>query len=329
MEEPGDDKVGGTKEPRADDGDASGAASAETSATHSTPGPVRPRRLRQRRPVPPPSITRTFVVTLLGSCVAVVLAGIAATVLGRLLWDKDHIGQSFLQLASAQAAFFLVALWGAKAESTNLRTRLSWHRRSVPASTLALLMLGSLAVWALGVLLHEVLQADQWLPPPGEVYQRLSKMITEAPWVWRIAFLLLGSVGPGICEEALFRGYLQTRLLASWTPTRAIAVSGTMFACAHMDLHHILAILPACFWLGYVAFRCRSIVPGMFCHAFINVCGLSLLATGAVDTDLWASPWAICLPGLIGLPALVLAIRRLEQGQPVRHAAPSDVEAGT
>ncbi|MEO8352850.1 MAG: type II CAAX endopeptidase family protein, partial [Chthoniobacteraceae bacterium] len=98
---------------------------------------------------------------------------------------------------------------------------------------------------------------------------------------------LMLSVLPGFGEETMFRGYIQTRLLQRWAAPAAIGVTSVIFAIAHFDPVHMLAVLPIGFWLGTIAWRANSVFPGMVCHAVMN--GVSLigvrLSAGSDDRE--------------------------------------------
>jgi membrane protease YdiL (CAAX protease family) len=91
--------------------------------------------------------------------------------------------------------------------------------------------------------------------------------------------LVLVAVVPGVVEEIMFRGYLQTRLAERWSPVWAIAVSAVIFSAAHMDPLHGIGVLPLGLWLGAVAWRTASVWPAVLCHTVNNavaVIGLKL-----------------------------------------------------
>ena len=82
--------------------------------------------------------------------------------------------------------------------------------------------------------------------------------------------MLFISLAPGLCEELLFRGYLQTRLLERWKPGFAILVSSALFALFHITPQAMALAFIVGLFLGVLAWRTGSIWPGVLCHAFIN-----------------------------------------------------------
>lgn len=89
-------------------------------------------------------------------------------------------------------------------------------------------------------------------------------------WFFLVVILLVSCL-PGFVEETLFRGYVQKRLLEAWPPVAAIGLSTALFAAAHLDPIHVIAVAPLGAWLGIVAWRCGSVWPAIFCHMANNL----------------------------------------------------------
>ena len=70
-----------------------------------------------------------------------------------------------------------------------------------------------------------------------------------------IPLALLIGVTPAICEELLFRGYLQTRFTGTLHPAIGILMASGLFAIFHFDPVHVLAVFPngALSWLAQLA----------------------------------------------------------------------------
>jgi membrane protease YdiL (CAAX protease family) len=123
------------------------------------------------------------------------------------------------------------------------------------------------AVWSLlAVVLNRLFPGN-----PAEL-QSLSKLLPHN-WVERIGWIAL-SLTAGFCEEFEFRGYLQ-RQLGGWTGNASLGVvlQAVTFGAAHayqsprqMFIIAVLAVL-----LGVVAEWRKSLVPGMFFHAILDL----------------------------------------------------------
>jgi len=101
--------------------------------------------------------------------------------------------------------------------------------------------------------------------------EAITKMAKNAPFL--LMFVLM-AVLPGISEELLFRGVLQRAIRS--TPV-AIIVSAVVFACAHLDPPHVVAVLPMGVYLAWVAHRTDSTWPTIGAHVVNN--GLAIAAT--------------------------------------------------
>ena len=100
-----------------------------------------------------------------------------------------------------------------------------------------------------------------------------------APAFW--AFALTAIVFAPVCEEAFFRGYVQTRAQMFLSPAVSVMVGACLFALAHFSGG---IVQPAVLlMLGVVAGCLRhasgSLVPGMILHAVSNGCLVLLLAS--------------------------------------------------
>ena len=78
------------------------------------------------------------------------------------------------------------------------------------------------------------------------------------------------AVTPAICEETLFRGYLQRtlerRLRAPWH----FLLSGLLFALFHQQVLSLPSLFLVGIYLGFIYTHFRSIYPGMFAHFSYN-----------------------------------------------------------
>lgn len=84
-----------------------------------------------------------------------------------------------------------------------------------------------------------------------------------------IPLALMVGLTPGICEELLFRGYVQTRLSQRIGGLFAILVTSVVFAAFHMDLVHSTAVVAIGVYLGWLSWASGSIFPAMIAH-FVN-----------------------------------------------------------
>jgi membrane protease YdiL (CAAX protease family) len=91
-----------------------------------------------------------------------------------------------------------------------------------------------------------------------------------------IILWILVSLVAGICEEAIFRGYLQRQFMAlTKNVPLGIILSAAMFGVSHayQGLGHALQIVLLGVLSGILAHWRRSVRPGMFAHALQDILG--------------------------------------------------------
>ncbi|MEK6235818.1 MAG: CPBP family glutamic-type intramembrane protease, partial [Planctomycetales bacterium] len=196
-----------------------------------------------------------------------------------------------------QLMMILLALIAAGMSKVPFKHRL----RLVPSrwkwSSVALLMLGTPVV---GLFMICAAHGLDLKSSNGEL---IGTVMLRASWPGALCLIALMSLAPAFCEEVLFRGYIQSRLLQRWPPVLAIGITSAAFAAVysvtftvtHLDFIHAISVFPTGVWLGIVAWRTGSMWPAAGCHLAYNLFYLSLLRLELVD-------------GAFGVSLLVLVI---------------------
>jgi membrane protease YdiL (CAAX protease family) len=91
------------------------------------------------------------------------------------------------------------------------------------------------------------------------------------------ALLTIGAV-PGFAEETFFRGFLQTRLVASWGRWPAIVVAAAAFGLIHIDPVQGSVAFVAGVFFGWVVERVGGVRPSILAHVTNNVVFVSVAA---------------------------------------------------
>ena len=100
------------------------------------------------------------------------------------------------------------------------------------------------------------------------LFYNIVKQADSPPRILLLIFVI--GVMPGLAEELLFRGYMQQRLLETWSPPLAIGVASLIFAAAHLEPLHVLGVLPLGVWLGLIAYQSKSTWPAVAAHVLNN-----------------------------------------------------------
>jgi membrane protease YdiL (CAAX protease family) len=132
--------------------------------------------------------------------------------------------------------------------------------------------------------------------------------IFVAPPLARAAVTLTAVLLAPVCEEAVFRGYLQRTLALRRTPAAAVALAAVLFALRHLDPVRFpaLALLGGLF--GWIAWRTGSIWPAIAAHVANNAAAaaVALLAPPAGPVAPMPTPAEAVAPLVLGGTALVL-----------------------
>ena len=263
-----------------------------------------------------PRIWTALVTSLLAIFCATVLAGLVTALAVVVDADLSTLGdpKRFLQwfeeyssrpmglvvmALPGQSVFLFFAIAAALCSPIPVLQRLGLVRgrlpiRSWPIFAAATPMIG----WLSSLLVLKV------IGDLGEQLELLNRMINSHQGPFVLVVFLLIAVMPGVGEELLFRGYLQTRLLARLPSGAAIAISSLIFAAAHMDPIHVVAVLPLGIWFGTVAWRTGSVIPAILCHVVNNGSAIVLNRLGSNDAADAALGSAEL--GIIGVSALAL-----------------------
>ena len=91
------------------------------------------------------------------------------------------------------------------------------------------------------------------------------------------AVLAIG-VAPGFAEETFFRGYMQTRLVASWGRWPAIVVASAAFGLIHLDPVQGSVAFAGGVFLGWAVERLGGLRPSILAHVTNNVIFVAVAA---------------------------------------------------
>lgn len=131
--------------------------------------------------------------------------------------------------------------------------------RPVALGVLGTLVL-SFAVSQLGLQPEGVKQVTDTVGQPSQLAKTLAILALLAP----------------LAEELVFRGLLYGWLARRWGTGVAFIASSLAFAAAHVELAHVLLVLPLGLWFGWLRRRTDSLLPSLLAHMINN--GVAVLA---------------------------------------------------
>ncbi len=74
-----------------------------------------------------------------------------------------------------------------------------------------------------------------------------------------------------LAEELFFRGQVLRGFLGRYSVTKSIWASAVMFALVHLNPWQALVALPVGLACAWMAIRTGSLIPGILCHAMVNL----------------------------------------------------------
>ena len=101
----------------------------------------------------------------------------------------------------------------------------------------------------------------------AQIDEQIFTSYTPKEFIWLIAVVC---ITPAICEETLFRGYLQ-RTLERTLGLRSLFVAGIIFGLFHMQPINLISLSLLGMLIGFFYYRSGSILPGMVAHFTNNL----------------------------------------------------------
>jgi CAAX protease family protein len=101
----------------------------------------------------------------------------------------------------------------------------------------------------------------------AQVNEQIFTSYTTQEFIWLI---LVVCVTPAICEETLFRGYLQ-RTLERTLGIKSLFIAGIIFGLFHMEPINLISLSLLGMLIGFFYYRSKSILPGMAAHFTNNL----------------------------------------------------------
>lgn len=253
-------------------------------------------------PSAPPRVWATLFVFLWTMSVALAASLLVEVVLSATFPDPSLSGHPLRMMANMapmEAVLLIGAIRSARKQGGGVRSRLGLVRPRLRPGTWAVLIVGSGVPFFLAILLASALPTPAGGEETAQAWQSMSPALALL-WV-----LFVGLV-PGFSEEIFFRGLIQRRMIAVWRPSLAIGMSSVLFAIVHFSPAVVSLALVLGIWLGIIAWRTGSTLPGIAIHALVNsLWNASQIAFRQLEPDV-----RVMLPILIvlGINSLVCFI---------------------
>lgn len=181
-----------------------------------------------------------------------------------------------------------------------------------------LIVLSVVGLFALIPVVHWVGMLSDSLPWPEFIreFEQAQMELIERILVqdFTVTFALsMMALTPAVCEELLFRGYIQRQAERSMGIWGGILFSGFIFGLYHLRPTQAMPLAMLGVFLAYLTWRSGSILPAMIVHfannAFAVALGKFATSEGGTGLDLetFQFPYYVLIPAVLVLAAVTIA----------------------
>lgn len=242
---------------------------------------------------------------------------------------SERVDLVFIGNSSGQILFLGLATWFVVRLHTSRAARPSFLRFSLPVNSGRMVGLTALlfvtvqpAIWYLGYLNSLLPVPETFSELQNTQYEMIENFLRTDGVI--IPAMIHIALVPAICEEIMFRGYVQRAFEKSWGVWPAILISGLLFGMYHIQLANLLPLATLGILLALVTWLSGSLLPAIVAH-FINNGGSVLLASYYPEmafaelTAETAPPlWALLL-SVIGSAAIIRLLFTYSQSNQDDH----------
>ncbi|MCZ6696294.1 MAG: CPBP family intramembrane metalloprotease [Acidobacteria bacterium] len=152
---------------------------------------------------------------------------------------------------------------------------------------------------------------ERFFPQP-RILRALLENFLDYRDVLDLSLLLILAAGiVPVCEEILFRGFLQSGLIRLMeSAPKGIVAGAFVFAAFHLDPWRFIATLTLGLWLGFLAHRSGSLLPPIAAHAVNNLLAITLTEPGSGLPRMESSIISLVAAGALVLMAFFVARKR-------------------
>ena len=108
----------------------------------------------------------------------------------------------------------------------------------------------------------------------------------------KIFVIIVVSIVPAVCEESMFRGYIQRSFEFKLKPFYAALITAIFFGIYHFNPYGILALILLGLYFGFAAYMSNSIIIPMILHFLNNFAAVVLFFTFGDEDLIKSAPTA-------------------------------------
>ena len=222
---------------------------------------------------------------------------------------EQVLGAYTRELIISNSVGQVLGLAGAALIFARLHTSHLWAFLRVRSVDAQLLVLAVAGIIGLQPVVQWLAQINQALPLPEmvrtfeETQLEMIRSVLEGGLGVPFNLVMLALV-PGVCEELLFRGYVQREFERWGGAATGVGLSGLLFGLYHLRPTQLLPLVVLGLYLAYITWRTGSVWPAVLVHIVHN--GLAVIMSRYVYThpsydmealEQMAMPWYAVMVG--------------------------------
>lgn len=165
----------------------------------------------------------------------------------------------------ASVIFSLPAYWIVWGRKKTAQDRQYFREKVLKIKPFAMIVLASCGLYYLTILIVAVMVVVS-----PEMMDEYTEMMDTALGGSQVLAMFAAVILAPINEECIMRGLILKNLQRFFSTPVVIIIQAVLFGIFHANWVQGIYVLPVGAALGYVAIKCRSVIPSIFMHLFYN-----------------------------------------------------------
>ncbi len=134
-----------------------------------------------------------------------------------------------------------------------------------------------------------------------------ANLLTAHSFFEGLFVIIIVAVTPAVCEETMFRGFIQKSFEFRFKPVWAALITAVFFALYHLNPYGLIPLIALGFYFGYAAYKSNSIFIPMTLHFLNNLSAIIVfymfgsdeLLNSNIDKNIEIIPTLVTFIGLL------------------------------
>lgn len=257
-----------------------------------------------------PEPVEALVLVMLVFSGVIILAVTMGTFVSKI-FDKETLETTVtIFYLFSKSLFLIVPFYYASKKKYSLNTLFRFN--PISGNTIAISIILALSLFVIVDEIDRLITA--FIPPPDAIKEMMKPVQIDGFFQWILIFI--GSVIiAAIAEESLFRGFLQSTLENKGDPTRAVILTSVSWAIIHLNPYWAIPVFVLGVFIGYVAWRTKSLLPAIIIHASYNFLSLLIVNKHISDNMDWYTSGEHISPVIIilAIGGIYFAVKNLDR----------------